>query len=320
MSKRNIMLFLILIIIIITAVWVSDPFKRNERSDSNDLLFDSNIISSADNIFIHSREGEIVLEMRQEEWIISNFQDYPADPQSIHRLIENLSELKKGRFASKNIKDLDRFGLNQENAISVILKKGDKSLIEFNIGKSGPDLLSTFIKVSNEDMIRRVPGNIKYFYQQSLKNWRDRTLIDLKNFNIGELEIITEEYSLSIFIDENDNYVLRDSIEDRKLNNKAITDIINALKPLRADGFIEDEDHYPDIELFLDDPLYTLNITTIDKHNFNLYIVGKSPQRTRFYITDARGEYIKVLYSAKFERIFPEYDKILMDITEKAIN
>lgn len=317
MSKRNIILIVLLIIFVVTALWLSDPFKSRKSVFTADNLLFGIDMERADKININHKDLNLSLEKKNRDWVISTYNDYPADPVALKNLFSNLTGLKTGRIVSRNITNLERYGLDDDNSTSVRLFENDEYILNFDIGNTGPDHLSTFLRLKDENIIRLVPGNIRQFYQKPLSNWKDRTLIDLSEYDITELDIITDEYDIGIsihkiFIDQQSNYTLKRPIRDKKLNINTVSNIISALKPLRADSFFEDEDNPDDMKIFLDDPLYTLKATTSDKQNFYLYVVGKNIHNTRFFVTDRDKDHIKVIFASKFERLFPDYDEILI--------
>lgn len=315
MSRRNIFLILFLLALIIIAFYISDPFQRGEMRASEIPLFNSSEINSADRISIVSGDGQILLQKDGSNWILPEHQDYPADPLSMERVFENLSELKSGRIAVKSLDNPERYDLDDEKRTIVRLYKGDEKIIDMHIGKSGPDFLSTFLKLETEDYIRLVPGNIRYYYQKPLENWKDSTLLDLSGHEIREIDIISEEYELSLLVDGG-SFVMKEAIKNKELNAQAVARILSALKPLRSDSFFEDEEGFPDIELELniEEPVSILRIKTAGDEHFSLYTIGMNSQKSRFYVINQDMEYKKVLFSAKYETLFPKYDTIFDDI------
>ncbi len=317
MSRRNAVLLIILIVFFAVSVWISDPFSKNRLKASEIPLFDADMVADADSIRIESeKEGIIEIIKKENAWLIPEEDNYPADPVSIKRILDNLSDIKAGRQAVKNLDNLDKYGLNPENEVKVSLFQNNEPFLEISIGKNGPDLLSSFLKSADEDFIRLVPGNLRYYYQRPLSDFKDKTVLDLSGYDIMEVEIIGEEYSAIIVKDEEQGYILKESADEKELNQETAGRIISSLKPLRADAFLEDEDSPDQHDLNRDTPIYVLNVTTSNEEKFRLLVLGMNSQRSRFFVTNQDMLYTKAIFSAKIESLFPPAEKLFNTLDE----
>ncbi len=315
MSRRNMILFIMLIVFAAIAVWIADPFNTGRTRDSERLIFEGIDIKNADRIEINSKRNSVAITKTDDQsWILPEKEDYPADMDSVKRILENLTEIPIGRAVTSNLKDLEKYGLDKDSKTSIRVYNNDRMILGMDIGKNGPDLLSSFIRVEDDDHIRLVPGNIKYFYEKPVSDWKDRIVLDLREYELSSLEIISDDYSAKILIDESLGYTSVEPVAEKELNREAVSKIISSLKPLRADGFLEDEENYEEIVLSEKEPLYTLNVFTSDNEKFSLYIIGSNEQKSRFFVTNQEKFYKKVIFSAKFESIFPVYEDLFIDI------
>lgn len=196
MNKKNLILGGVLIFLIVLAYAYQGPLKKWQAN----LGKPSNFLAKAETQKIDKMEiikgGETtVLEKKDERWKvnpgeifasrISQGKDFYVNRGVSENLIKKLEEARiaKLELVSVNKDKRKEFGI--EDGVNVKLFQENKEMVNFIVGKSGNDYLSTYLALSEGGNIYSVPVNLFDIFNQD--DWRDWTVFSSDKDKIAKI-------------------------------------------------------------------------------------------------------------------------------------
>jgi hypothetical protein len=184
-----------LVVIIATIVAVNQRSKSVSNDPSNQYLFSDlkKNINDVAQIDIVSGKEQVSIKLHNNEWQVSEKNNYTADLAKVKDSIFGIANMTKVEAKTKKAENYSKLGVEdpkQENATSklVILSnvKGDK-LTEVIIGNTRPGTDSQFVRPANDPQAWLVSPNLTV--DPLAINWLDKKLIHISKDRIKKLAI-----------------------------------------------------------------------------------------------------------------------------------
>lgn len=310
--RTTIIFFGIFIILLIFVYLFEGPLSERERRRGKEVmaLFPDFEKERAIKIAVKSPTKEVALEKKEEGWLIRDTDGFIADPQLINSALDTIKNFTRDNVASKNPKKQELFEVNQEKGIAVIVHDTDqKILAQFFIGKTGPSFFSTYLRKEGSNEVILAEGAIKSTFDKSIKNWRDKTILDFPADTITQLTIQTSKQELILEKDEDGDWQITKP-EKAKAKIEEVDPIVITLASLKAIDFAEDYDLK---KYQLDNPEITITVILEDKVEKRLLIGKKHEERSQYYVKNQAKKTIFLVGKYQIDNL----NKTLEDLKEE---
>jgi hypothetical protein len=147
------------------------------------------------------------------------------------------------------------------------------------VGKNGPDLISTYIRIEGEKEVFLLTGMLNATFGKELKDWRDKAIFNLKAEDIVGVDITSPKKKTSLKKDEKGNWEMVEP-ENAKVKKDAIEGMVNTLATLKAYDF---EDGAALKVAGLINPATKIQITMKDNSTCIL-LIGKEKDSSKRYV------------------------------------
>jgi hypothetical protein len=131
-------------------------------------------------------ESPIRLERREGTWRLVQPLDVAADQSAVTTALDKLAELEVAGIASSNPEFHERLEVDSERGVRVVARgeNGD-ALADLWIGafRSG----NTMVRVEGQEQVVSVRGSIKFAFNKELRDWRNRSMLDLEADSVREV-------------------------------------------------------------------------------------------------------------------------------------
>jgi hypothetical protein len=220
------------VLLIIAFLVLQKPGEQSAKSSSLGALL--NIDSASVNrIEVKTASSSLDLEKKGVDWFIVNPISYKANQAFIAQIIHQLKNLEnKGTVSNKP----DKFGVFQvdQSGTQIKLFENGTEKASIVLGKMAASYTESYARKLNSDDVMIVEGAFSYSFSRPVKDWRDRTILNVPRESINE---ISYQYGDTAFI-----LSLKDSVwiigRDRA-NRSSVDGILSALSNLQADDFID---------------------------------------------------------------------------------
>jgi hypothetical protein len=225
-------------------------------------------------------KGEVVLEKKDDKWVLTKPLEAPANQANVKSLIDNLKELKAKEVVADNADEATKKGydLDLAHAVHLVAWKGADKKVDDWFGKSGGR--GEMMMVAGKPAIYAASGYSSFMYAREVKGWRDTEIFKFDDANANSLEIVNTHGKLS-FTKNNDKWTgtSKDKPLDR-FDDAKVGDALRAFKALTADDF---GDGKSPSDTGLDKPDGTVTINLKDNAGKYVLHVGKVSTGTSHY-------------------------------------
>ena len=302
--KQNLILLIILIVFAAIVILVEKPFenKTEKIRQEADFLFPELQTEKIKKIQVKKDENTtITLLNRDNDWYVVDKEEYPADPQLVEEAIEKVKSLKKLNLVSRKKDKHAIFEVKEGKGMEVMLfGPDDKEIAHLFIGKSGPDLFSTYIRKAGSDETFLYDGYLKGSFDYSVNNWRDKTIFDFDVNQVDQLKIAKKKETIVLSKDTEGNWHIEQPISS--LGEKSeVEKVLRTLSQLKATGFASEDELK---ETGLENPEYQISATLKDGRKKTL-IVGNKKGEHQYYVKNDEKKYVYILYQSTVKDLTP---------------
>lgn len=234
----------------------------------------------------------VLVKKGDEDWALEAPAAYKANASNVQSLIDNLEKLKVVETVSSGTDAYDRWGVTEEKALHVVVKKGGDTVLDAYFGEDGSR--GQMVRFAGRDGVFAVKGYSRYHYGRDLKGWRDKTIFKFEDAD-AELVTIKNENGTFTFTKKDDKWQSSFSAAPNKpaapiarFKDTKVDDLLRAYKSLNASDFGDDKQ--PDA-VRLNAPLATVTIQLKDGTKHEL-LVGDSAEGGTRYVKTATGAQI----------------------------
>ncbi|GAB4210125.1 MAG: DUF4340 domain-containing protein [Sandaracinaceae bacterium] len=130
-------------------------------------------------------EPTVRLERGEGGWRVTAPVESRADQTSVDTALDKITELELESVAARNARHHEELEVDPAHGIHVVVGGADGTLANFWIGvtRSG----NTALRVEGQDAVGMANGSIRFAFSRDLKDWRDRTILDVESDSVREV-------------------------------------------------------------------------------------------------------------------------------------
>ena len=306
MNFKRVLLFAVVFISLAAIYFFMETSvgKRNKKEGLK-LLFPGLKIEKSALIKVKSTEkGEFILTKAKDVWQVKqNSQTYIASTDAVEKLLDKVAKMKIETVSSRNPKNFAAFEVSNEKGIeTTILDSKNNSLAALVVGKSGPDLYSTYVRNKASNNVILTTGMLKTDFGRELSDWRNKKIYSLKSSDITEYRVT--DNMTTRFKKENDIWLaVKPELPD--VNQEAVKEAINKFADLEAAGFVYDNN----TNYGFNKPQKIITATLVDKNSQTL-IIGKDKNAFQYFAKKKGGDTIYIIEKHVINIICPSLESL----------
>lgn len=262
MNKKTLILGVVLLILIALAYLYQGPIKNWQKNLGKPTNFLARLnIGKIDKIEV-TRTNEItILEKQEKGWKIYGTKDFYAEKNLMDNLLESLRIAVNSQLeiVSNNKERKKEFGVDSNGVNVKIYEIGEKK-IDFIVGKSGSDFVSSYISTPEIDATYSLKENLRRFFDR--EEWRDLTIFSNDKEKIDKIRF---QYPNREFTIEKKDGSWQGTIPEKfSVSIDKIDKILNIMSDLAAVSI----------------PEQTFKDTGLEKHLIIVQATGESTNNT----------------------------------------
>ncbi|MBU2514888.1 DUF4340 domain-containing protein [bacterium] len=258
MSKRNLIIFaIVLIILAVASQWVGRTGNKNQDDKIGQPVLDAAMVEAFDELILEGSKGIIRFKKSNDQWGIQEKNGYPVDMKKLLELIDNLTHNTVASLVTKDEKRLEYFKVIYRNSESgndtnsgtqLTLKESGNVIFKMMAGKQReaksdrPDMPSypdgQYIRIGDSKVVYLIKENL--LFDSDPKEWIQTTLL-----SIDKKEIKSVRFEV-----QNDNFLLRRAEkgkeldleglqEGAKMNDYERSSLLSELEDFKIDDILE---------------------------------------------------------------------------------
>ncbi len=166
-----------------------------------------------------------------------------ADSSAVTRFWNALVEAEVGGVVANNPRNHERLGLSADSAVAVDFTLSGGRIASLLVGRVGPIFPSGYVRLPDQDAVVVVSGDLRATLNQSLSDWRDKTILRVDTAAVVRLVLETDE---GIHVVERSDSTW--SVDGGPANVNTIRSVLDELANFLATGFVEDGEVFQENE------------------------------------------------------------------------
>ncbi len=275
-------------------------YKQAQTNDATDQratkadLPEIKATDDVDKIDIHNEKGDIVLEKKDNKWVLTKPLSAPANQANITSVLGNLKDIKIAEVIAKNADDdlKKQYELDAAKGVHLQTFKGSEKKFEATFGKQGGR--GNMVMLPDHPGIYAASGYSGWMYTRESKEWRDKEIFKFDDANVIGWTITNSNGPFS-FTKGGDKWAgtfKGKAIEH--LDEQKVKDGISAFKNLFAEDF---GDGKPLSDTGLDAPVATVKLQLKDNAGTYELKLGKVSANESRYAQKASDDTIFIVGS-----------------------
>jgi hypothetical protein len=130
-------------------------------------------------------EEPIRLERRDDVWWVVAPLEARADQSAVSTALDKLDELRVDGIVANNASHHEELEVDAAHGVHVVASGADGELANLWIGGSRSS--NTMVRLDGQDQVVSVRGSIKFAFNKTLREWRDRSVLDLTADDVVEI-------------------------------------------------------------------------------------------------------------------------------------
>lgn len=230
------------------------------------------------------------------KWTITAPVLYPADPAAVAQLLSGFSKFKVGSLISSNPEKQKLFQVDT-NGINLSVTDRFGKLVSLIVGKMGPSFSEVYFRLPESKDVYLGEGISSWTINKDIKDWRDRSIIRLPSEMIRELSFTkgTKTYTIN-----HDSAGWK--FGDRGIETNEINSLLNALKDLRTEDFID---------TVVDISTRPINIFIKGADDVSLNFYPKSPDSAKYYVRSSKSSQMFSISKWTAQQVIDPLNKIV---------
>ena len=135
-------------------------------------------------------EQTVSLQRSGDAWTVNG--NVP-DSSALTRLWNALVEAEVGGVVANNPGNHERMGLSADSALTVDFTLADGGMASLLVGKVGPIFPSGYVRLPDQDAVVVVSGDFRATLNQSVTDWRDKTILRVDTAAVIRLVLETDD-------------------------------------------------------------------------------------------------------------------------------
>lgn len=152
--------------------------------------------------------------------------------------LTKLSELEVGAVAATKATNHERLEVTEDKAIHIVAKQGDTTVADLLVGAyvSG----NTMVRQAGQDAVAAVRGSIRFAFDKDVKEWRNRSMLELDTSAVQALTLATADQTLKFVRDGEAFKQVEAKKPIKDFDPGKVKSLVSSLASLRAADFPKD--------------------------------------------------------------------------------
>ncbi len=233
MKRNHILLIgLILILGVVAYLVLQRPGESSIQSSERALLIQYDSLA-IDRMEVTSQFGQVVIEKKAGEWMISQPVSYRADRSAVMDAITKGASMRTSGIISSNP---DKQTTYQVDSTAPLVKMFEKGTVRasFRVGKPGSSFNETYVRLDESDDVYLVNEMLTQVYTRQVKDWRDKAIFRSTRESVSSVSF---RYGDTTFTLSKLDTIW--TVDGQPANMNAISAFLAAITGFMSDEFID---------------------------------------------------------------------------------
>jgi hypothetical protein len=269
------------VVLVALVLLFANPFQDSIRKDNPKVtqLFDPELVARADKVAIDTGTDNTVIEKKDDQWVVSTRNDFPADTSAVGNLLRAVEKGRSQGIASTNP---DKRGLFQVDStgVHVTVSAGGKTAADFVLGKMGRDFTTSYVLPAGSKNVVLVRGMNRNLFARP-RGFRDATLLHFEPDAVAGVTVSSPDVNWDLTRTDSTWTVTLPGQSAVAADQQKVDQTLRSLGTFTADGFV---DHPDTVDTGLADPEMKVTVRMMTGPSTTIS-VGKKNDRNQRYVS-----------------------------------
>jgi len=268
---------------------------------------------AAATVTVKTLRGQSTLRRAGEDWVVEEFDDFPADETALEEAFTDLREMELGDVVSENVEKQADLQVDGSGIEVFIADEGGDELAHFFLGKPGTDYRRIYYREDGSDQVYLVDQRLRGRFDRGARTWRNRRPFSFEIGEVSALHLAAGETGeeLTLELDNEGNWVVVG--EEPIPADKAKVELVaRSFAQLSADEFPDEQNE--DISAYgLDEPEWTYTARLLDGSERTLLVGGTTEDENRRYVKRGDSPIIYIMGGFRLRNLSKTLDEVRLD-------
>ncbi|MCL2025449.1 MAG: DUF4340 domain-containing protein [Leptospirales bacterium] len=261
-----------------------------------------------DYVLIQKGENKLFFEREGKNWFI-NEAKYPADEFEIDNFIEKVKKLKLTDHISSQ-PYYERYGLDAQNEMTIILKKNDNVLRKVSAGSTAQASRHMYVRIDDKPEVYKTDETFSAESDMNVDAYRDKSICKIKQENITSLTFSHKGKSFTFnrvqtgITPGKDDAWQSPELEGAELDRNKMSPLISSVASLRASRFDQSGKKptgRPTATIFIQSDKDELTLTVFP---YDMNKDGRAGGGNEYLVTSSDSKYNYIVEEWKIQKLF----------------
>jgi hypothetical protein len=301
MNRKTITALLVFVLLLGLVYFLQHRPEKGERRGERPKPLPRITVSAAKQISITSKGTTVVLVRGDKDtWTLTKPVGYPADKYAVDSMTEKLGKLEFGDLVTELKGKHPEYEVDDKSGVHVTASDGQKTVADFYLGKVIDDF--TMLRPAGKDQVYQAVGSLRFVFDREVKNWRKRTIVELKQEEVRGLEVAAFDQNIALTrADEKSPWKVKSTSEKGELGALDEATVRNLLSSFCGLSAFDFADGVTPEKSGLDKP--TAKITAISKDGAPTTLVVGGKKDDDYWVRRQDAPQIFVLKKYNLENL-----------------
>jgi hypothetical protein len=243
MSRKTVLALLVFLVLLGVVYYLQTRPDKGERRGERPRPVPRLSESQIKQVTVTAKGATVVLERSGKAWRVTAPIEDEADSYAAKTMAEKLTGLEFGDMVTERKDRRAEQKVDRKGGIHVVVSDGQKTVADFYLGKVADGF--TMLRAAGKDQIYQAVGALTHAFEREVKNWRERTIVELRQQDVRQLEVTTSRVPgagtivLSRPDEKTDWKVVRSDTEVAELDKSTVSGLLSGLGNLSAFDFAD---------------------------------------------------------------------------------
>lgn len=282
-TKKNYKLITVFAVLLIAAYFIKIAPWANHKLEV-EAIFSELDASEIDRIEITKNEKNIILEKKNDLWVVATSDDFKAEQERAGNIITQIISAEQLALVSENPENQPKYQIGDKDT-RVKFFTNDNLKVDFFVGKLGNSYNTNYLRMADSNSVYLVNVGLNALFADL--DFRDKQILKIAKEGIDKLEFIYPKSEILLEKDENIWKVKTE--KEFNANQNAIDEILNLVSNFKALEISIDNNLK---NSGLDNPKLKLNI--FQGENKNALLIGDEIKDSNSENNAIIGRYAKL--------------------------
>jgi len=313
-TKTTLIALVVLVVLAALVLWqTSQERKADAPKDSMNAAFPSFARAEVAKIHVEGPEASVELAGTNGTWVLSEWDDFPADQSKVDRIMTTLADLRLGILITTGNDEDDLYELSSNAVKAKVYDDRGQVLVSLIIGEEGADFNTTFYRIEGRDDVRLATEDLRWTFPADYKKYYQSDLFtidrdDIQSITLSSRDDQTGELSPAVTLEKGEDGAWQIVLpQEYDTKQSAVSRIVSTFSTLQARDIPPTQD---EAVAGLDKPLKSVTVKLADDETKTLYIGRQAEESADYYARPDGSDVISMITHYQFGEICPDLDKL----------